>query len=384
MADAPTDATVENDSRFVDVVTEEGQRARGLYFNGPMAHRLGARGVINMVRGAALNAAVIDIKDGEGRVTYDTQIPELLPERHVFLADAPAFVRTLKEAGVYVIARVVCFSDPVLARTEPDRAVQDGRPGHEGEIWEKNAHRNTWLNPYNEKNHDTIVKLAKDVEAMGFDEIQFDYVRFPVDPATVFAVFPGASEAPRGEVLLGMLRRVDEAIHIPIGVDVFGITALTRGDSTGLLGQSLELWTKHVEVFSPMLYVNGMGEWMRRVTQGRAGLLVQQAVQQLRARVGSGPVIRPFLQAFERGADYYTPEFIAEQIRGSRQGGGDGFLFWHPASNYGMVRAGMLGPARSLMPFPIEARRAFRDEAWGKSPAASPAVAGELPGKPAS
>jgi hypothetical protein len=77
-------------------------------------------------------------------------------------------------------------------------------------------------------------------------------------------------------------------------------------------------------------------------------------------------VIRPYLQAFENGADYYNGEFIAEQIRGARQGGGDGFLWWHPASNYGMVRAGMLGPARGSYPFPMDARREARSRAWGQ------------------
>jgi hypothetical protein len=87
-------------------------------------------------------------------------------------------------------------------------------------------------------------------------------------------------------------------------------------------------------------------------------------VKILRQRVGYGPVIRPFLQAFPNGADHYDPQFIAEQIGGARAAGADGFLFWHPGSNYGMVQAGTLGPARMLMPFPFDERFKWRQQNW--------------------
>jgi hypothetical protein len=87
-------------------------------------------------------------------------------------------------------------------------------------------------------------------------------------------------------------------------------------------------------------------------------------VSTLRARLGHGPVIRPFLQAFKQGADHYDGAFIAEQIRGARDAGADGFLFWHPGSNYGVVQAGAAGPARALMPFSFPDRAAWRRQKW--------------------
>ena len=261
----------------------------------------------------------------------------------------------------------MCFSDPFLPRNEPDRAVMDNRPNKEGVVWASWGKRNTWLDPYNTKNHDLIVEMAKEVEAAGADEIQFDYIRFPVDPATKFAKFPAEVETPRREVLLGMIKRVDEATHIPIGADVFGLTTFREGDPDGL-GQSLNEWASHIDVFSPMLYLNGMTSLVPKSgKEQRAQKLIYVGVRNLRDRVGKGPVIRPFLQAFETGADYYTPEFIAEQIRGAREAGGDGFLFWHPGSNYRMVQAGMAGPARALVPFPITEHMAFRRAAWGQT-----------------
>lgn len=350
-------------NRLVDPVSEQGQNARGLYFNGPILRALGVDGVIRTVQRANMNAAVIDLKDGEGRVLWDTQVEELRPHRRLYVDDMGAVIKKLKEAGIYVIARMVCFSDPNIPRAYPDRAVQDARPRHEGEVWANTGKRNPWLDGYNTKNHDMIVAMAKEAEALGVDEIQFDYFRFPVDVATEFAVWPSATETPRKLVLLGLLRRIDEALSIPIGVDVFGLTAFRRNDQSGL-GQGLEEWAEHLEVFSPMLYVNGMGAWMRDGKGQRALRLVSAGVGILRERLGHGPVIRPFLQAFSAGADNYGPGFIAEQIQGARSGGGDGFLFWHPASNYGTVRAGALGPARALFPFPMEERAEWRANAW--------------------
>ncbi|MDH5674555.1 MAG: putative glycoside hydrolase [Myxococcales bacterium] len=352
------------DDRLVDPVSQQGQQARGLYFNGPMQRRMGARGIIRAVKGANLDAVVLDLKDGQGRVMWDSKIDVLQPQKRSFVKDLPGLIAKLKAAGIYTIGRIVCFTDPKLPRNHPDRAVLDNHPKRKGQVWATTGHRNPWLDPYNRKNHDLIVEMAREAQAVGLDEVQLDYIRFPVDEATRFAVFPAQVETPRREVLLGLLKRIDEAITIPLGVDVFGLTAFRTGDPAGL-GQSLEDWARHIEVFTPMLYINGMTHWVRDTGQGRAMRLINAAVKNLRRRLGHGPVIRPFIQAFPQGADYYTGEFIAEQVRGARYGGADGFLFWHPASNYSTVRVGMNGPGRGLAPFPLEERYWWRRQAWG-------------------
>jgi hypothetical protein len=357
---------------FVDVVSEQGQRARGLYFTELATRRLGASGIVRAVRSAGLDAAVIDIKDQDGRVGYDTQVEALAPERQLLVHDMPGLLRDLKSSGIYAIARIVCFSDPVLPRRHPELSIMDSRPGRAGEIWNQRR-TNTWLDPYNTKNHDMIVALAAEAESLGFDEVQLDYIRFPVDAGTVNARFPAQGDLPKSQVLLGLLRRVDEALHIPLGVDVFGITTLRVGDPEGL-GQSLDEWAKYVEVFTPMLYVDGMKPWLRKTTHGRAGLLVEMSVHALRERVGPTPVIRPFLQAYERNADYFNGAFITEQIRGTRMGGGDGFLFWNAGSSYRMVRTGMAEGARSEFPQLTVERRSARLQLWGMRDTASQAA----------
>ena len=345
-----------HDPRLLDPMTDATQNAQGLYLSGPMVRALGLDGIIREVRSARMNAVVIDMKDGDGRVTYDTRIPILEENQRNFLGDARALLAGLEEAGIYTIARITCFADKALPHQHPELAIMDSRERRTGP-WRSWGTGGSWLDPYNRANHDIMLELAREAEDMGFDEIQLDYIRFPVDDGTQFAVYPAEDGTERPALLIELLRRIDLAVHIPLGVDVFGLAAYRDGDPSGL-GQDLEKWQDYVEVYSPMLYLNAMRSW--EVGKPHRGeLLVRAGVQRLRERLGPRPVLRPYLQAFEVGADYFNAQFIVEQIRGTRNAGGDGFLFWHPGSRYSMLRRGMraLGP---LGNFPNDERAEAR------------------------
>jgi hypothetical protein len=352
---------------FVDRVSAQGQSARGLYFTYPYVDIFKAQGVIRLVKHARLDTAVIDLKDDQGRISFRTKVAALEPQIVSSPLDLPQVVKELHEAGLYAVARIVCFNDPSLPKREPERAILDGRPKYEGKNkpWVSWGTGDTWLNPYNKANHDLYVEMAKEAEAMGFDEVQLDYIRFPVDKGTEYALYQPSSDDLRRFVILDMLRRIDAAIKIPLGVDVFGLSAIRKGDPTGL-GQSLTDWTSHVEVFSPMLYVNAMPGW-RMDVEDRGHVLVKGPSYILRQRVGPGPVIRPFMQAFHNGlGDKWNPDFIVQEITGARLGEADGFLFWNPGANYGMVQRGVSQLARALMPFPAAGRDKFRAELWDR------------------
>lgn len=343
----------EDAARWHDPITEQGQNARGLYLGANFVRHNGADAVIRAVHGTRMNAVVLDLKDAEGRVHHDTQIPELMAYRTGWLGDTRALLTTLRDAEIYTIARITCFADRALPADAPGRAIQHVR--NHSRLWVSWGTGGTWLDPYNAENHRLVVDLAREAQALGFDEVQLDYVRFPVDDGTEFAHYPAGSEEGRPAVLMRLLRSVDEAITIPLGVDVFGLAAYRRGDPSGL-GQDLERWRQHVEVFTPMLYVNSMRNW-RQGEDDRAFHLVYDGLHRLRERIGPRPVIRPFLQAFARGADEFNPEFIHQQVRAARRARADGFLFWHPGHTYGMVRRAMRASGtRALVPFPIPER----------------------------
>jgi hypothetical protein len=335
-------------------VASDVRQAHGLYITATFTRDHGPADVIELLQNARMDTAVLDLKDAAGRVHHDSQIPELQSAETGWLGDTRALVSALHAAHLRAVARIVCFNDPVLAVAQPDRAILDGRPHHQGEPWVSWGTGGQWLDPWDPRNHDMIVALADEAEALGFDEIQLDYIRFPVDDGTDFATYPHEREGIRRRDLLhGLLARIDAAVDVPLGVDVFGIQAFWDGDHSGL-GQDLSLWAEHVDVFTPMLYLNSMRDWQRG-TEHRARRLVQTGVRRLRERLGERPVIRPFLQAFEQGADEWSEDFIAEQLAGARFGGADGYLFWHPGSQFTMVRRAMRldGPAHWLRTFPL-------------------------------
>lgn len=329
-----------------DTVSPQGKAARGLYFSYGYMQRFGARGVLRTLARTRMNSAVLDVKDSKGRITHRTHVKAFRPQIAEEALDLRKFVHTLKREHVYTIARIACFADPALSRREPQRAIMDARDPEK--LWSSRS-QGTWLDPYNRDNHAVLVALALEAQRMGFDEIQLDYVRFPVDPATEWAAYPAQVDRPRYEVLLELLRDADAALSIPLGVDVFGLAALHEGDPAGL-GQSLSHWVEHVEVVSPMLYVNGMRSWGHG-SRRRAGMLIERITKTLRERIGDTPVIRPYIQAFAQGADHFDRDFIREQIDGAREGHADGFLFWHPGSDYSMVRQGMRGLAEDRISF---------------------------------
>lgn len=361
-SEAPSGATeppgAARAGRTEDELSPRVQRATGLYISGPYVRLHGVAGIIAMLRRARMDTAVVDFKDGMGRVLFDSSLPELAASETGHIEDPAALVRALHEANIHVIGRIVCFSDRELAVREPDRAIQDNRPRREGQAWVSWGTGGAWLNPWDERNLDMIVRLADEVEGFGVDEIQLDYIRFPVDDGVSLAHYPGErTDTTRAAHLHAFLGRLDATLAVPLGADVFGIQAFWEGDRSGL-GQDLALWADHVDVFSPMLYLNAMLAW-ERDRPHRARSLVQIGVSRLRERIGPRPIIRPFLQGFDNGLSEgeWEPRFIAEQVRGARQGGADGFLFWNPGSMFGMVQRGMQGPARALSPFPIPIER---------------------------
>lgn len=352
----------------VDVVSdsldERTQAATGLYFTGPYVEGRGADGIIELLRLSRMDTAVIDLKDAAGRVHHDTAIPELEAQESGMYGDGPALLRALRDAGVHTVARIVCFNDPILPHTLPSRAILDSRERFHGRVWTSWGTGSAWLDPWDAENQAMVVALVEEAEALGFDEVQLDYIRFPVDDARDWALYPDERAGVSRSVLLhDLLARMDAAIDIPIGVDVFGIQAFNPGDGSDL-GQDLALWTDHVDVFTPMLYLHSMSDW-EVGEEGRARRLVARGVRLLRERIGPRPIIRPFLQAFEAGADHWDRDFIAEQIRGARRGGADGFLFWNAGSSYGMVQRTMVREARSLSPFPIPEERAGARSLFG-------------------
>jgi hypothetical protein len=308
--------------------------------------------MLNMLNSGELNALVLDVKGDLGYLLYRSEVPaaqaiganDILP-----LPDTESFVADLKRRGVYTIARIVVFKDDVLARNGSriglDVAVKDAATGGPWSDLERLA----WVDPFREEVWAYNTALAEEAIRKGFDEVQFDYVRFPTDPGTGtqldrarFSRVPDGENRPRA--IAGFLGRARDAIHAAggaISADVFGYVCW-RDDDLGI-GQHLETLAPLLDYISPMVYpstFNGLPTQPSYVNSPAFPYeIVFLSLQRARERAaGSGVAIRPWLQYFDdypwaTGKRYGPPE-LAAQVKAARDLNLPGFLWWDPTNLY--------------------------------------------------
>ena len=320
----------------------------------------GLRGrVVSMLDSGALNAVVIDVKGDFGYLVYKSDVPlanaigatDVTP-----FPEASQFVADLKQRGIYTIARIDVMKDDILARNGPraglDVAVKDAVTGG---VW-TDLERLGWVDPFREEVWEYNIALAEEAIAKGFDEVQFDYIRFPTDPGAgtrldrVRYSQPATGES-RPKAIADFLSRAHPAVRAAGGmlsIDVFGYVCW-REDDMGI-GQHLETLAKVVDYISPMVYpstFNGLPMQPPFVNSPAFPYeTVFFSLQRARDRVaGTGAVIRPWLQYFD---DYpwasgrrYGPNELAAQRRAVEELGLPGFMWWDPTNRY------VHGPAAS-------------------------------------
>jgi hypothetical protein len=287
-----------------------------------------------------LTALELDVKDEEGEVGFERLAPALartigaaLPFYNPRQAAAKA-----EAAGVYLIGRVVVFEDPILATQRPELATT--RRG--GGVW-TNAAGLAWTNPYDERVWKYNVDIAVAAVEAGFDEIMFDYVRFPTDGDVSAAVFSGKRKEHK-TVTIGKFVEYARSRLEPLGARVsaavFGLTA-TREMG---IGQRPERLAKHLDVIYPMVYPShfGAGEYSLDDPDAVPGITVARALRDFRHDLrGQDTLLVPWLQDFSLGRDY-SLEDVRAQILAARDAQSAGFLLWNPR---GIYRTTALGPS---------------------------------------
>jgi len=310
-----------------DTMTEQGRHARGFYITPMYLHGLGPVRTAAAMKRGNLDAVVIDMKDDLGLLTYPSKIPLAQKQINVLIKDPSAMVKAFHEQGMYVIARIVSFKDSRLPYVRPDLAVRIGV--HAERLYSVGEN---WLDAYSPEVQDYLIDIALELQSFGFDEIQFDYMRFPRGYPSSHGTWLHAGDKPgsHADVIAGFLERVDRALTLPISADVFGLTTLVDGDPRGL-GQYIERMAKFIEAISPMMYANGMDTYFRggHITPHVIDL-IQCGLQRGRHKA-KDIVLRPYLQGYANGVEHmWGPDFVAEQVLAAERAGSDGFLFWNP------------------------------------------------------
>jgi len=279
-----------------------------------------------------LNTIELDVKDENGEVAFHTLAPPLA--RRIGSAmryyDPKKVAKRLHKQGIYVVGRVVCFEDPILAEKRPDLAIR--MP--DGGIWHNNAGLG-WTNPYDKRVWDYNLSIAKAAVRAGFDEIQFDYVRFPSDGPIENAVFPGKKQEPMATTIARWVHYATNRLR-PMGarvaVDVFGLSA-TRNLG---IGQSPRRLAKIVDAIYPMVYPShyNSGEYGLSSPVSVPGRTVGRALRDFRRQMRRGRAeLVPWLEDFSFTGTP-TLDHVQQQIRAARRWKAGGFLLWNPSGVY--------------------------------------------------
>jgi hypothetical protein len=280
-----------------------------------------------------LTALELDVKDENGEVGF--LMPATSLARKIGAAKPYYKARVVagraRAAGVYLIGRVVVFEDPMLAAERPDLAIQTSGGG----VWENDAGLG-WANPYDERVWDYVISVAKAAARAGFDEIQFDYVRFPSDGPIESAVFPGQTAEPPAWTITRFVHYASKQLKplgVRVSVDLFGLSAtheLGVGQKPGRLA-------KYVDAVYPMVYPShyNPGEFNLPDPSSAPGPTVSRSLRDFRnAMVGRKAMLIPWLEDFSLTSDRRPLEEVQAQIDAARRHNVKGFLLWNPSGVY--------------------------------------------------
>jgi hypothetical protein len=279
-----------------------------------------------------LTALELDVKDENGEVGFQKLAPPLAREvgaTRPFYNPREA-AQAAEDAGVYLIGRVVVFEDPILATGRPQLAIK--RRG--GGVWTNSAGL-AWTNPYDERVWEYNVDVAVAAVEAGFDEIMFDYVRFPTDGDVSSAVFAGKRKESKNVTISKFVQYARsrlEPLGARVSAAVFGLTA-TREMG---IGQRPRRLAQHLDVIYPMVYPShfGAGEYSLDDPDAVPGVTVARALRDFRRELrGHDTLLVPWLQDFSLGRDYNLAD-VRAQILAARDAESAGFLLWNPSGVY--------------------------------------------------
>ncbi len=293
--------------------------------------------VVKIIDDTEINALVIDIKDYTGRISYPVTDPYLVQigSQKAVAPDMKAFIKSLHEKGIYVIGRVAVFQDPYLVKIHPEYAVKT----KSGEVW-KDHKGISWIDAGTEEAWKYAVAIAKDAHSIGFDEINFDYIRFPSDGNMKDITYPFSEGKLKKDVMRSFYEYVNKELSgtgIFTSADLFGMTTTNKDDLN--IGQILEDALRNFDYVAPMVYPShypdtflgykNPADHPYEVIQYSMSHAVTKATM-----ASTSPLkLRPWLQDFNYKA-VYTPAMVRDQIKATYDVGLTSWMLWDPSNYY--------------------------------------------------
>lgn len=323
------------------LVFNKPKTVRGIYLN-PWAagSRLRSQNLIDLAKRTEVNTFVIDLKDATGYISHPTKVMfarEIGADQGVRIKDLVGLLERLHEAGIYPIARIVIVKDSLLTSARPDLAVQDITGG----VWVDDKGM-AWANLFNSTVWQYHISLAKEAAAVGFPEIQWDYLRFPDASKEQLnrAWYPGQGERIRTMAVQDFLRYAQKELlgsNLVMTADVFGFTTSAHNDIG--IGQLWEDFIGLVDVALPMVYPSHYWPGVFNIDDpnGHPYEVVREALIDGMMRsvdIKGAGMIRPWLQDFTMGPPPYGPPEVRAQIQATYDAGISEWILWNPSSRF--------------------------------------------------
>ena len=302
--------------------------------------------MINNINASGFNAVVLDIKDEAGHITYSSNVQTAIDVGACknMIKDIRNVIDDFHEHNIYVIGRIVTFKDPNYASKKKEISYKKA----DGTYWTDRS-GNYWPNPYNRDSWNYPLELAKEAAELGFDEIQFDYIRFPSSEGSVKQISYGfdSDTKNKSQIINEFLQKSMDDLaefNVKVSADVFGITTKRDGDFENI-GQDYKEISKIVDVICPMVYPSHYGTGHYNVTYPDLNpyTIIHGSMSDALMR-NSGEtnvaISRPYLQDFTaswlgRGRyQVYGDEAVSAQIKACFDLGIEGFMLWDPSNKY--------------------------------------------------
>jgi len=330
---------------------------------------------LDIIEKRNLNMVVIDMKDDYGRLRFTPQNPSMTNLGRVFRpVDIDKFLKTMKDKGIFTVARIVVFKDPEAARKDGEKyAVWDKNnkawegyfdvrrkkapPGEEPETntWQvteilpsndpdyeilRTWYDEKWVDPYSEIIWDYNASVAEELCRRGFDEIQFDYIRFPTDGVNLDDARYRWRDSgmDMDSAILSFLRHVRSRVSAPISVDIYGANGWYRTGAR--TGQEVEMLASWVDVICPMYYPSHFEQTFlaHDPPELRPWRIYNHGTQRTRIIARGRVIVRPWAQAFYLNVSYdrkyYNTDYVRLQAEGVRTAGNGGLTYWNNSGRY--------------------------------------------------
>lgn len=296
--------------------------------------------IIKLIDNTELNSIVIDVKDSTGRIGFPVSDPELANEKSVEnrIRDIRSLTNLLHQKNIYIIGRVAVFQDPFMTKKRPEWSITKKS---DGTVW-KDRKGLSFLDPANKEVWKYIVSIARDAHAQGFDEINFDYIRYPSDGNMKDINYHLAKGITRSDNLESFFKYLSQEVkkgeNIPMSADLFGLTTEATDDMG--IGQVWEKALPYFDFIAPMIYPSHYPpgqdgfknpaehpyEIINKALIGaikKTKLIPNQSISK----------IRPWLQDFDLGATY-NADMVKAQMKAVYDNGLSSWMLWDPSNKY--------------------------------------------------